>query len=305
MIISASRRTDIPAFYGEWFKRRLESKKVWARNPVNPRIITEICLDPEYIECIVFWTKNPKNMLEYLPRIDRLGHRYYFQFTITPYDSKIEKNLDKADVVDTFIKLSGLIGREKVIWRYDPVFINEYYTLEYHTSRFELLCKQIGNHTDKCVISFVDSYNFLAGNFRDYHIEEPDSRQIDSLAGNMADIAGKYHLSLAACSEKVNLEKYGITRNKCIDNELIEKLFSLKIDYKKDASQRAECGCCKSRDIGAYNTCLHDCVYCYAKKGRNPANYNPDSLLLGDVPDGTEKVNVLKMNRLAVSPGAG
>jgi hypothetical protein len=298
MIISASRRTDIPAFYSGWLMKRLEEKKVWVKNPLNAKSITEICLDPEYIECMVFWTKNPKNMLPHLPRIDDLGHRYYFQFTLTPYDDKIERNLEKNDMAATFIALSNMIGKEKVIWRYDPIFINDYYTVEYHTAYFESLCERIGNYTSTCVISFIDSYNFLAENFRDFSITELNGGQINTLVTRMVDIAGKHRITIATCAEKIDLEKYGVQHNKCIDNDLIEKLFGLKVGYKKDTSQRPACGCCASRDIGTYNTCLFDCVYCYANRRKDSANYDPNALLLCGVPNGTEKIHVVKTDKI-------
>ncbi|MDR1247938.1 MAG: DUF1848 domain-containing protein [Treponema sp.] len=267
MILSASRRTDIPAFFGARFVKCLEEKKVFARNPINPKIVTEITLDPDLIDCMVFWTKDPRNFLQRLPEIDALGHRYYFQFTLTPYDSSIERNLDKTNIVEAFIALSEYLGREKVIWRYDPIFINDRFTLSYHLEHFEALCRRLGSHTEKCVVSFIDSYPFLKERFRRHNIREPSGEEIAALAEGLAALGKKYNLPLFACCEAADLESYGIGRSKCIDGDLIERLFNRKVKPKKDPSQRANCGCCVSRDIGVYNTCLHDCVYCYAKRG--------------------------------------
>ncbi|MDR2079706.1 MAG: DUF1848 domain-containing protein [Treponema sp.] len=282
MIISASRRTDIPTFFGDWFMNRLTERKVLVRNPMNPRSTSEITLDPDLIECIVFWTKNPENFLACLPGIDAFGYRYYFQFTLTAYDASIERNLNKTNIIETFIKLSEYLGKEKVIWRYDPIFINDKFTLKYHLENFECLCKKLYKHTEKCVISFVDKYLFLAENFRQNNISELSDKEIDVLADGFAAISKKYNLPLFTCCEKINLDKYEISHNKCIDADLIERLFNLNIKSKKDPSQRLDCGCCVSRDIGAYNTCLHDCIYCYAKRENKSAAHDPSSPFLAD-----------------------
>ncbi len=164
MIISASRRTDIPAFYGEWFYNRLLEKEFVIRNPRNPRNVSRIIFEPEDIDCIVFWTKNPKHFFPYLDRIDDLGYNYYFQFTLTSYGSDIEQNVDrKSKIIDTFIQLADRIGKAKIIWRYDPILINSRYSFEYHEKWFDYLCEKLYRYTEKCVISFIDvhQYSFL------------------------------------------------------------------------------------------------------------------------------------------------
>jgi hypothetical protein len=272
VILSASRRTDLPAFFGDWFMQCLGEKKALVRNPMNPKIVSELALDPEGIDCVVFWTKDPGNFLRRLPELDALGYRYYFQFTLTPYDSSIERNLDKTKIVETFIALSEYLGKEKVIWRYDPIFINGTFTVPYHLEQFERLCEKLHGHTEQCVISFIDSYPFLKESFRENKIREVSDEETAILAGAFSAIGRKHKLSLSACCEKANLDAYGIGRGKCIDGDLIERLFNIRVKPKKDPSQRALCGCCVSRDIGAYNTCLHDCVYCYARRGTPGAN---------------------------------
>jgi hypothetical protein len=284
MIISASRRTDIPAFYGEWFVNRIRAGEVWVRNPMNPKSISKISLDPAGVECIVFWTKNPFNFIPCLEKIEKAGHRYYFQFTLNPYDDDLEPNIDKNKTVETFITLSKLAGREKVIWRYDPIIVNSKYTAAYHYEHFKKLCEKLSPYTEKCVISFVDNYNFLSGAFKEFGIKELDDSQVGEIANSISVIAKEYGVPLAACSEKIDLAKYGIAPNKCVDDELINKLFNLNIKYKKDASQRPACACAASRDIGSYNTCGHACVYCYAMRGKRGGaiTYDPKSPLLCD-----------------------
>ncbi|MDR2095987.1 MAG: DUF1848 domain-containing protein [Treponema sp.] len=278
MVISASRRTDIPAFYGEWFIKRLREKKVLVRNPMNTGRVTEIDLDPQNIACIVFWTKNPKNFLHYLDEIDSLGYRYYFQFTLTPYDAVLERNVgDKAEIIETFRELSQRIGKEKVIWRYDPIILSETYSPAYHERAFGDLCTKLNRHTEKCVISFIDRYAFLEKELNALKIREPDAEECNLIAETVGAIAAKNGIRAASCSEKIDLSAYGIVRNRCIDDELVNRICGLNLNYRKDTGQRAQCRCTASRDIGVYNTCRHGCVYCYAKRGPEKTHYDPDS----------------------------
>lgn len=146
MIISASRRTDIPAFFGEWFLNRLKAQEVLVRNPMNSNQVTRISLTPDNIEAIVFWTKDPTNFLKYIETIQGMGFTFYFQFTLTTYDNLIELNVNsKSGIIDTFIELSKLVGKNRVIWRYDPIFINEKYSIEYHQKWFEYLCERLSD----------------------------------------------------------------------------------------------------------------------------------------------------------------
>jgi hypothetical protein len=293
MIISASRRTDIPAFFGEWFMNRIREKEVLVRNPFNPHRITKIPLNRDDIDCIVFWTKNPDQFIKHLAVLDGMGYRYYFQFTLNGYDVPIEPFAGKEKIVETFINLSGQIGKEKIIWRYDPVIINGMFPIEYHVEKFSLLCGLLHPYTEKCVFSFIDRYTFLNGRFKDYQIVEPDEPQMFDMARRMADIAGMYNLPLYSCGEKINLEKLGIGHNKCIDDELIERLFNIKTGAKKDPSQRPSCGCRGSRDIGSYNTCRHDCIYCYARRGPRLERYCVNSPLLCDTLGEEEKSSLV------------
>jgi hypothetical protein len=300
MIFSVSRRTDIPAFYGEWFFNRLLNGEIAVRNPMNDKQITHFKFNPNTIECVVFWTKNPKSFIKYLGQINKLGYKYYFQFTITPYNNDIEKNIDKQDLIKTFIELSEEIGKEKVIWRYDPIIINNLYTIDFHIDWFEKIVKSINAYTEKCVISFVDKYNFLINNFKKNDINELSALQIEDFVIRIKKILKNHapELTIATCCEKIDLDKYGIQHNKCIDDELISRITDVRGISKKDPSQRTECGCVQSRDIGTYNTCLHNCVYCYAKRGKkiNMNTYNTNSLLLCDNIDMTnDKIKVIDL----------
>ncbi|GHV03217.1 hypothetical protein FACS189485_05770 [Spirochaetia bacterium] len=268
---------------------------------MNDKQVTHFKFGPNNIECIVFWTKNPKDFIKYLDKIDGLGYKYYFQFTITPYKNDIEKNIDKQDIIAAFVELSEKIGKEKVIWRYDPIFLNDKYPIDYHIEEFEKIAKSIHTYTEKCIISFVDKYHFLVNDFKNNDITELTAIQIEEFIIKIKEVIKRSapELIIAACSEKIDLEKYHIQHNKCIDDELISRISGGDGgNYKKDPSQRTECGCVRSRDIGAYNTCLHNCVYCYAKRGKktDTALFDKNSLLLCDTIDlANDKIKLIDL----------
>jgi len=302
MIVSVSRRTDIPAFYSNWFFNRLKEGFVDVPNPFNDKQISRITLSPDTVDCFVFWTKDATPMLS---RLDELsGYNYYFQYTVTPYGKDVELNVkNKKNILETFKKLSNKIGSNKVILRYDPIFTNETYTKEYHVRAFENLCSKLKGYTEKCVISFIDYYKKTERNTKSLHILKMSEEDINFICENFSNIAEKYNIKIETCSEKYNLEKYGITHGKCVDNNLISDILGFEIDIEKDPYQREECGCVKSIDIGEYNTCLHNCLYCYANfnydQVRIKSNlHNPlSSLLTGELKDDM-KINVRQMPKL-------
>lgn len=285
MIISASRRTDIPAFYSEWFFNRIKDGYVLVRNPMNIHQVSRIKLTPDVVDCIVFWTKNPRPMLS---RLDELkDFKFYFQFTLNSYSTDVEPNVPSKgrEVIDTFIELSERIGPERIIWRYDPIIITEKYSIEYHATYFEKLAETLNGKIHRCVISFVDEYKKNAKNFRNNGLRELDMNQMVKIAQRFSEIAERYNFKIYSCAEQIDLSNYGIEHNSCIDKELIEHLVGAKLKVKKDSTQREECGCVDSIDIGSYNTCTHGCKYCYANYSYNvvAANfgcYDPDSPLL-------------------------
>ncbi len=296
MILSVSRRTDIPAFYAEWFMERLRQKYVLVRNPFNIHSISRIPLTPENIDAIVFWTKNSKPIHKYLDEIDNLGYKYYFQYTITPYKKDMEENLpDKKIIISYFKELSSLIGKEKVILRYDPVILTDNYTIDYHKKAFEKLCRNLNGYTKKIIISFIDYYNNTYNNIKAHNVYNITNEDMYIIAENFAETADKYNLTIESCAEQINLEKFGINHGKCIDDELIEKITGYKIKAGKDG-QRLACGCIKCIDIGEYNTCLHKCLYCYANINKDTAfkNYKLHNkfspLLIGDVDTLKDKI---------------
>jgi hypothetical protein len=294
MIISASRRTDVPAFYSQWFLNRLKQGYVMVRNPMNPQLVSKVPLNPNLIDCIVFWTKNPRAMMKKLDQLK--GYNYYFLFTITSYGRDLERRLPKKEeIIDTFIELSQRIGKERVIWRYDPILITHTIDKDHHQHHFDCIAKRLTSHTDRCIISFLDMYKKCERNLKGFYIKKLDSDEMFHLAEMLNRIARKYHIEMATCAEEIDLSPIGIDHGKCIDDDLISRICGCQLDVKKDRHQRKTCYCVESIDIGAYNTCNHICLYCYANSDarivkQNIALHNPESpLLFGDL-SGNERI---------------
>ncbi|MDR0997535.1 MAG: DUF1848 domain-containing protein [Treponema sp.] len=279
MIVSASRRTDIPAFYSEWFFRRLEEGFALVRNPVNPLQVRRVALDSGGLDGIVFWTKNPGPMLPLLKRLE--AYHYYFQFTLNAYGADMEPGLPRKGIlIDTFKALSEKIGPHRLVWRYDPILINEKYPLPWHVEKFGETARALNGRAEKVTLSFIDLYAKTIRNTRGLKVREMSREEKTGIAGQLARIAGENGLAIAACAEDIDLSPYGIGKAKCIDDRLIERISGRLPDVKKDRSQRPECGCVSSVDIGTYNTCPHGCRYCYANHSdaviaENLRNHDP------------------------------
>ncbi|NYE58840.1 DUF1848 domain-containing protein [Carboxydothermus ferrireducens] len=294
LIISASRRTDIPAFYGEWFMNRIREGYFIFKNPYNARQMSKVSLRPEDVTAIVFWTKNPEPFLKYLDELLDRGYRFYFQYTLNGYGPEMESFLPPLKKrIETFKKLSEKIGKEKVIWRYDPVIFSNVHSSDYHREKFSYILNELKDFTTRVVISFVDEYRKATINFKKLkeegiEIYQPPEVIIKSFAYFMAYEAKKVGLEIQSCAENIAyLPEAGIVPGKCIDADYIEKVFKLTLPKKlhlKDKSQRQECGCVVSKDVGVYDTCLHGCKYCYAgsyEKGKkNYEKHDPHSPLL-------------------------
>lgn len=274
MIISASRRTDIPNYYSDWFFNRIKEQYVLVRNPINMHWVSKISLLPEIVDCIVFWTKNPAPMLKRLNEIE--DYHYYFQFTLNPYGHDVEVNLPSKNdgIIPAFQKLSDQIGPERVIWRYDPILLNEKYSIAYHFEYFNKIAFRLRAYTEKCIISYIDLYKNSAKRLRGLGLYDMTAEKMMHLACGLSKIAKENNLKMETCCENVELEQYGIHHARCIDAKLIERIAGYKIDVAKDKNQRLECGCVSSIDIGMYNTCLNECRYCYANLSKNKISEN-------------------------------
>lgn len=304
MIVSASRRTDIPAFYSDWFFNRLQAGFSLVRNPMNAHQVSRISLNKEAVDCFVFWTKNPTEMLNrHSSDLKSLESEipFYFQFTINPYDKTIEPGVpEKKQLFDAFIQLSKLIGKEKVIWRYDPIIFTDKISSDYHVKYFEYIAKILAPYTNKCVISFLDFYKKTERNMAGIDFYDPSLSQKLELSKKLFDIASSLKLKLVTCAEMLDLSAIGIRHGQCIDSGLIAYLCGGRVLAGKDKNQRKECGCIESVDIGAYNTCRHGCLYCYANFStatvvKQCSLYNPNSpLLFGEI-EPEDKITEKKM----------
>lgn len=271
MIVSVSRRTDIPAFYTDWFMERLEAGFCAVANPFNPRQASHVPLRPEDVTVFVFWTKNARPLLPHLPRLSRLGYRFYFQYTVNGYGTPLEPGVPPlAECIRTFCELAEAIGPEKVIWRYDPIILSNWTDRTYHRQKFRDILGQLQTATQRITISLVDDYRQAAARLRRL---QPSGLEVDwikeagEVAGLMefiAEAAAAKGIAVYSCAETLDLGPFGIKPGQCIDGQLIEKLFGIRVNAAKDRSQRKECGCIVSKDIGSYGSCLHGCVYCYA-----------------------------------------
>ena len=320
IIISASRSTDIPAFYSDWFVNRLKQGYVKWKNPFNG-----VYLHVSFKEArlIIFWTKNPKPMIKHLDYLKEKNINYYFQYTLNDYaEEGIEAKVGSVDKrIETFIELSEKIGKDKVIWRFDPYILTETSGVEELLRRTEYIGDKLKNHTEKLVFSFADieEYKKVKNNLSKsaIHYTEFNEETMNELAKGLMDLNKNWNFEIGTCGEKIDLNKYAIIHNKCIDDELIKKLFSrdkklmafLGYELKektlfdtgadsdgklvpiskrsrnlKDKGQRQACGCIMSKDIGQYNTCPHECLYCYANTSVEIAKKNYKSHL--DKPNG-------------------
>lgn len=269
MILSVSRRTDIPRFYFDWFLNRLKEGYVLVRNPMNYNQVSRIELSPDTIEFIVFWSKNPEPMIERLNELK--PYPFYIQFTINAYDDVIEENLPpKKDLIETFKRLSDKTSPKQLLWRYSPVLLTSKYTPEYHIEFFTDVCEKLNGYTEKCNLSFIDIYAKIKKRMEEMKIREPDNEQKIYLANTFKNIAEANGIKIGACGN-LDLEAGGIDKSQCIDGKLIAELLGLEFSGGKDLNQREDCYCAPSIDIGTYDTCLNGCVYCYANSAKSKA----------------------------------
>ena len=285
MIINTGMRTDIPAFFHKWFLKRIEEGFVLVRNPFNPSQVTKYILKPNVVDCLSFCTKNPHNMIPHLEKID-IFNQFWF-VTITPYGKDIEPNVpDKKQVIEDFISLSNHAGKKSVALRYDPIFINEKFDVNMHIKCFDKLLKQLKDYTEDCTISFLDMYDKVKKNAPG--IRPPNEKEEIEIAKAFAKIGKENNITIHLCCENENLAKYGLDTTGCMSKEIIEKAIGANIKPPKNMYKRDGCNCVLGNDIGAYNTCMHLCKYCYANYNKdiveeNMKHHNPDSpFLIGE-----------------------
>ncbi|MDO4962170.1 MAG: DUF1848 domain-containing protein [Eubacteriales bacterium] len=294
MIIQTGQRTDIPAFYSEWFCNRIKAGEVLVRNPFNPQQITKYSLNPDVVDVLGFCTKNPEPMLKHMDLLK--PYRMYWFVTITPYGREIEPNVPpKEQVMESFKKLSEIVGTDRVSWRYDPIFLNETYTIERHIHDFKQMAETLAGYTKVCVISFIDLYEKVKRNFPEVRSLTKEERLM--LGKELIQIAGNYDMLIRPCAEGTELSVYGADCRGCMTKEIYEQAAGTHLNFPNKKGARENCACYLSGDIGQYNTCGHLCRYCYANVNaenvhRNMKMHDPKSpLLIGHVMPG-DKIHV-------------
>lgn len=263
MIISASRRTDIPAFFAPWFCQKLREGAVETQNPYNAKQTRRVPLNREEVDGFVFWTKNPAPFFDALDELK--GYTFYFQFTLNAYGTIIEPRVPLFEKrIQTFKRLSERIGAARIIWRYDPVFLTSDYTIDWHERQFAGIVKELQGAVENVIVSFIDIYKKNAVNIHVAGIHEASDEEENEIARRFSVIARAHNLNITTCAEEGDFSCYGITHGVCIDAGLLGRLSGKELSFIKDKNQRAACGCVESVDIGTYRTCSHRCIYCYA-----------------------------------------
>jgi len=300
-IISASRSTDIPTFYSDWFINRWKAGYLKWVNPFNGK---PLYVSFKNVRVVVFWTKNPKPIFKYLDYLDKNIPNYYFQFSLNDYDKEgFEAKVPSVESrIKTFKELSNRLGKKRVVWRFDPLILTDKIDVKELLKRVKRIGDELKNYTTKLVFSFVDIeiYRKVENNLKKENVNyiEWSSELMEQFAEGISRINQDWNLELGTCSEKIELSKYGINHNRCIDDDLMIDIFSedkklmdflgvkiepanlfgeqekIKTKKLKDKGQREDCGCIVSKDIGQYNTCPHECNYCYANTSKEIAKKN-------------------------------
>ena len=298
MIISASRRTDIPAFYSRWFINRVREGYCYVPNPFNPKNIYRVSLTPEDVDVIVFWSKNPRPLIEHLSELNDRGYRYYFLYTLNHYDAQLEPNVPDIEArIKIFQELSLKLGSQKVIWRYDPIIISNHNSVEFHENAFRRIATALSGYTRRIITSPVLYYKKTDRRLAKlerigftFDREAINKSDIVSLLTCIKTVGERFDMEIQTCAVERDFSSIGVNHGSCIDGRLIHEIWGIDTEIKKDPGQRDACLCVVSKDIGMTDTCLHGCLYCYSTRdnysARNRhAEHDPDSpILWGEVP---------------------
>ena len=277
-IVSASRRTDIPAFYTPWFVNRLRAGFVRVPNPFNPRQIATVDLRPEQVACLVFWTKDPRPLLAHLPELEARQYRSIFHVTLTGLPTFFEPRVPAAaDIIGAIAELSRVVGPQRVIWRFDPIVVSSLTPESLILSNFTALSEALQGKVRRCVLSYARFYRQVHSRMKRSSDTPTDvldlSRlspgealeRIAPLTASLVGTASRRGMEIVSCAEPLDLPSLGVLPGRCIDAQLLHSTFGLALPTRKDVGQRPECGCARSIDIGIYGTCGHRCLYCYAR----------------------------------------
>jgi len=281
VIISASRRTDLPAFYSEWLMNRVRAGYCLVPNPFNRDQISRVSLEPPDVDGIVFWTRNPRPLFPYLSELDDRGYRYYFLYTLMANPRQIDPGSPPAETsIETLRELSRRIGQRRVVWRYDPILLSNLTGPDFHLRSYRRIAAALKGYTTRSVVSIAHIYRKIQKRIaclakQGIHLLPYDEKVLSPLMSSLAEIASENGMEIQSCADELDLHRFGIRPGKCVDDDLISEVFGLDFKAKKDVCQRKQCGCVASKDIGMYDSCLFGCSYCYATGSfeRAKANY--------------------------------
>ncbi|MBD5402969.1 DUF1848 domain-containing protein [bacterium] len=287
MIINTGGRTDTVNYYSEWLLNRFNEGFVYSRNPMYPQQVYKYKLTPDVVDCVIFCSKNYEPILN---RLHEISDKFniFCHYTITAYDTDIEPNVPSInESIETLIKLSQLIGKEKIAWRYDPILLTPKYTIQKHLETFEYMTSRLAPYISFCIFSFVEIYKKLEQNMPE--ISELNEQDKNTLANGLGEIARKHNMRIQTCATEEDYTKFGIDISGCMTSKILEQANNIKFKKVSHKGMRKNCRCMPTRDIGAYNTCPNGCKYCYANKNpeiaiRNCKTHNPKSpILLGNI----------------------
>jgi hypothetical protein len=299
MIISASRRTDLPALYAPWFMNRVRAGWCLVPNPFNPAQTSRISLVPEDVELFVFWTRDPRPLLPHLDELQRGGYDFFFLFSLLNYPRALEPGRPTSSVsLANFRELAQRVGPERVVWRYDPLVYSNVTGPEWHVENYQRLARELRGHTSRCVVSFMESYRKARKRLAALATLKSGSIEIGpwpedvlpELMRRLSDIAGENGMEMQSCAQERDFTEYGVRPGACIDAEYIGQRLGIAVNSDPDSHQRPHCRCAVSRDIGIYDTCPSGCCYCYAvsdfsRARGNRARHDPEAPSLLPLPE--------------------
>ena len=283
MIINTGSRTDTVQYYSDWLLKRFKEGFVYSRNPLFPNIVTRYELNPNILDCVVFCSKNYEPILDRLTEItDKFNT--YFHYTITAYGRDIEPNVPTIDEsIETLIKLSKIVGKQRIAWRYDPILLTKKYTKQVHYNTFDYMSKRLSPHIDRCIFSFVDMYKKLETNMPEIIILNNNDKI--EIAKNIGSIAKKHNMIIQTCATIEDFKQFGILQSGCMTSKILGNANNITFKKVRHSGNRQGCKCIENRNIGDYNTCPNGCKYCYANKNpqiaqENYKKHNPNDLMI-------------------------
>ena len=283
MIINTGSRTDTVQYYSDWLLKSFKEGFVYSRNPLFPNIVTRYELNPNILDCVVFCSKNYEPILDRLTEItDKFNT--YFHYTITAYGRDIEPNVPTIDEsIETLIKLSKIVGKQRIAWRYDPILLTKKYTKQVHYNTFDYMSKRLSPHIDRCIFSFVDMYKKLETNMPEIIILNNNDKI--EIAKNIGSIAKKHNMIIQTCATIEDFKQFGILQSGCMTSEILGNANNITFKKVRHSGNRQGCKCIENRNIGDYDTCPNGCKYCYANKNpqiaqENYKKHNPNDLMI-------------------------